>query len=417
MGSLAATDPEIARAIEHERQRQRYKIELIAAENYASAAVLEAQGSILTNKYAEGYPGRRYYGGCDNVDIVESLAIERAKVLFSADHANVQPHSGTQANLAAYFALLDSGDKVMAMDLAHGGHLSHGSPANISGRLYQFVHYGVDRETERLDYDALAKMAQEHQPKLIVAGASAYPRIIDFERFQEIADAVGALLMVDMAHIAGLVAVGLHPSPVPHAQVVTSTTHKTMRGPRAGFILCQHEWAARIDRAIFPGTQAGPLMHVVAAKAVAFLEAMQPQFALYQRAVVENARLMAQELAGAGLRIVSGGTDNHLLLVDLNSTGLTGKEAEEALDAVGITANKNAIPFDTKPPAITSGIRFGTPAVTSRGFGSAEIQQVAQLIVRILQEPHNEAVRHRVREEVRSLTERFPVPGITDDNQ
>lgn len=412
MRALWHTDPEIAQAIQREEERQQRGIELIASENYASPAVMAAQGSVLTNKYAEGYPGRRYYGGCENVDVVESLAIERAKALFGADHANVQPHSGTQANMAAYALLLEPGDTVMGMSLAHGGHLSHGSPVNFSGQLYRFVHYGVDRETELLDYDEIGKLARQHRPKVIVTGATAYPRIIDFERFAQVAAEVGAVLVVDMAHIAGLVATGLHPSPVPHAPVVTSTTHKTLRGPRGGFILCQQALAAGLDRALFPGIQGGPLMHVVAAKAVAFHEAMQPEFAIYQRAVLENARVLAEELKARGLRIVSGGTDNHLLLVDLTPVGLTGQKAEIALDRAGITVNKNAIPFDPRPPSVTSGLRLGSPAVTTRGFGPEEMRQVARLIVEVLEHPTSEASLLRVKEEMAALCLRFPVLGI-----
>lgn len=412
MSSLNESDPQIADAIEQEKQRQRLKINLIAAENYASTAVLEAQGSLLTNKYAEGYAGNRYYGGCDNVDLVETLAIHRAKSLFNAPHANVQPHSGAQANMAAYFALVETGDTVMAMSLAHGGHLSHGSRFNYSGRLYNFVAYGVDRSTELIDYDQAEKLATTHKPKLIVAGASSYPRTVDFGRFRQIADSVGAKLMVDMAHLAGLVAAGLHPSPVPYADVVTSTTHKTLRGPRGGFILCQSQWASKIDANVFPGTQGGPLMHVIAAKAVAFLEAMRPEFASYQQAVLQNARVLASELGNLGLRLVSGGTDNHLVLVDLTRAGITGNAAEKALDAAGITVNKNAIPFDPRPPQIASGIRLGTPAATSRGFGVREMQEVARLISRVLSNLGNEKVCEEVRQHVRDMCDRFPVPGL-----
>lgn len=412
MSMLRKCDPEIARAVELEEQRQKGSIELIAAENYASRAVLEAQGSVLTNKYAEGYPGHRYYGGCQNVDIVEDIAIQRAKALFGAEHANVQPHSGAQANMAAYLVLLKHGDTVMGMSLAHGGHLTHGSPVNFSGQFYCFVPYGVARETEVLDYDEIEKLARQCRPRLIVAGASAYPRILDFERFRRIADAVGAALMVDMAHLAGLVAAKLHPNPVPHSEVVTSTTHKTLRGPRGGFILSRASLAHSIDRAVFPGMQGGPLMHVIAAKAVCFGEAMQPEFVSYQRAVLENARVLAAELERQGLRIVSGGTDNHIVLVDLTPRGITGKAAEEALDAVGITVNKNAIPFDSRPPNTTSGLRLGSPAVTSRGFGVREIRQVASLIVRVLSHPGDNKVTQQVREEVQALCSRFPVPGI-----
>jgi len=412
MKALEKVDPEIAAAIRMEAERQRNNIELIASENYASQAVLEAQGSVLTNKYAEGLPKKRYYGGCEYVDIAETLAIQRAKAVYNAEHANVQPHSGAQANMAAYFALLEPGDTVMGMSLAHGGHLTHGSPVNFSGKLFHFVSYGVDPQTERIDYDEVERLAKEHRPKLIVAGATAYPRLIDFPRLRDIADQVGARLMVDMAHIAGLVAAELHPSPVPYADVVTSTTHKTLRGPRGGFILCPAALASTIDRAVFPGTQGGPLMHVIAAKAVAFNEAMQPEFREYQQAVVHNAQILAQELKQQGLRIVSGGTDNHLLLVDLTETGLSGKKAEEALDAVGITVNKNAIPFDKRPPMVTSGLRLGTPAVTTRGFGRAEMVQLGRLIATTLNHLGDEQVFSQVREEVQQMCSRFPCPGV-----
>jgi glycine hydroxymethyltransferase len=410
---LRDIDPEVAAAIEQDEQRQRFTINLIASENYASRAVLEAQGSVLTNKYAEGYPGKRYYGGCQNVDLAEKLAIERAKKLFNAEHANVQPHSGTQANMAAYFALLEYGDTVLAMSLPNGGHLTHGSKINFSGRFYKFVTYGVDKETETIDYDQVEKLALAHKPKLIVAGASSYPRIIDFKRFRQIADKIGAKLVVDMAHPAGLIAAGLHPSPVPYAEVVTSTTHKTLRGPRGGFILCQAKFASIIDSNLFPGVQGGPLMHVVAAKAVAFHEAMQPEFVSYQKAVLRNAKAMASELGRLGLRLVSGGTDTHLLLVDLSPIGITGRAAEKALDAVGITVNKNVIPFDLQPPQITSGIRLGTPAVTSRGFEDKEIKLVARLVVRVLSNLGNENINKEVRQQVNEICNKFPVPGIT----
>ena len=414
MSSLNDIDPRVAAAIEQDNQRQRLNINLIAAENYVSRAVLEAQGSLLTNKYAEGYPGNRYYGGCQNVDLVEALAIERAKKLFSADHANVQPHSGAQANMAAYFALLEQGDTVLAMSLAHGGHLSHGSAFNFSGKLYKFVTYGVDRETEIIDYNQLEKITLEHRPKLIVAGASSYPRIIDFARFRQIAAMVDAKLMVDMAHLAGLVAAGVHPSPVPYADIVTSTTHKTLRGPRGGFILCQSQWSSKIDNNVFPGMQGGPLMHIIAAKAVAFLEAMQPEFASYQRAVLQNAKALASELNNLGLRPVTGGTDTHLVLVDLSNMGITGNAAEKALDAAGITVNKNSIPFDPRPPQIASGIRLGTPAVTTRGFGVKEMEQVARLIVRVLSNPGNERVYDEIQHQADEMCRKFPVPGLTD---
>ncbi len=412
MDSLKDIDPIVAAVIERDNERQRLKINLIAAENYASRAVLEAQGSMLTNKYAEGYPGHRYYGGCQNVDAVESLAIERAKELFGADHANVQPHSGAQANMATYFALLEHGDTVLAMSLAHGGHLSHGSGFNFSGKLYKFVTYGVDRETEIIDYDVVEKIAMMHRPKLIVAGASSYPRVIDFGRFRHIADQVGAKLMVDMAHLAGLVAANVHPSPVPHADIVTSTTHKTMRGPRGGLILCQAEWSSKINSSVFPGIQGGPLMHVIAAKAVAFHEAMQPEFASYQQAVLQNAKALASELNNLGFRLVTGGTDNHLALVDLSQIGVTGSTAEKALDAAGITVNKNAIPFDPHPPQIASGIRLGTPAVTSRGFGAKEMELIAQSIVKVLSNVGNEEVYSEVHEQVSEMCREFPVPGL-----
>lgn len=410
---LRDIDPEVAAAIEQDEQRQRFTINLIASENYASRAVLEAQGSVFTNKYAEGYPGKRYYGGCQNVDLAEELAIERAKKLFKAEHANVQPHSGAQANMAAYFALLEYGDTVLAMSLPNGGHLTHGSKINFSGRFYNFITYGVDKETETIDYDQVEKLALTHKPKLIVAGASSYPRIIDFKRFRRIADKIGAKLVVDMAHLAGLIAADVHPSPVPYAEVVTSTTHKTLRGPRGGFILCQAKFASIIDSNVFPGVQGGPLMHVIAAKAVAFHEAMQPEFVSYQKAVLRNAKAMASELGSLGLRLVSGGTDTHLLLVDLSPIGITGRVAEKALDAVGITVNKNVIPFDPRPPQITSGIRLGTPAVTSRGFKDKEIKLIAHLIVRVLSNPGNEKIHEEVHQQVNEICNRFPVPGIT----
>jgi glycine hydroxymethyltransferase len=412
MDAIGKSDPEVWEAIRREQERQRQHIELIASENYASKAVLEAQGSVLTDKYAEGYPKHRYYGGCQEVDVVEELAKERAERLFGAEHANVQPHSGAQANMAAYFTLIDYGDSVMASRLDHGGHLTHGSAVNFSGRLYHFIPYGVSRETERLDYDEIERLAREHRPKLIIAGASAYPRIIDFKRFGEIADLIGARLLVDMAHIAGLVAVGLHPSPVPYSDIVTSTTHKTLRGPRGGFALSKMEFASRLDQAVFPETQGGPLMHAIAAKAVAFGEAMKPEFLSYQRAVVENARLLASELQKGGLRIVSGGTDTHLLLVDLSNTGITGKQAEDVLDSVGITVNKNAIPFDTSSPQVSRGIRLGTPAVTTRGFGPEEMRRIARLIVKMLANIDNEKIHNEVRQEVADISNRFPVPGL-----
>jgi glycine hydroxymethyltransferase len=407
---LEASDIGIARLIENETARQRNQLVLIAAENYASLAVLEAQGSLLTNKYAEGYPGHRYYGGCREVDEVEILAIERAKRLFGAEHANVQPHSGTQANMAAYLTLLKPGDTVMAMSLSHGGHLSHGSQVNFSSQWYHFIHYGVDRETELIDYQEVARLAQEHRPRLIIAGASSYPRKIDFKRFREIAEEVGAELMVDMAHIAGLVAAGYHPSPVSEAAVITSSTHKTLRGPRGGFILSRHELARKIDEAVFPGTQGGPLMHVIAAKAVAFHEAMHPEFREYQQCILNNAWELAQELQKFGFRLVTGGTENHLILVDLRGLGITGKMAEIILESVGISVNRNAIPFDPLPPQLTSGIRLGTPAVTTRGLGADEMKQIAWSIYQVLSQPDDEKVRQKVRQEVAEISARFPVP-------
>ena len=412
MSFISETDPETARILDLEWKRQRETINLIASENHASPAVLAVQGSTLTDKYAEGYPGRRYYGGCENVDLLEKLAIARARELFAADHANVQPHSGAQANMAVYFALLDYSDTVMGMPLVDGGHLTHGAPVNFSGKSYRFVGYGVDRETERIDYAALERLAHEHRPRLIVAGASAYPRVIDFERFRHIADRVGAKLMVDMAHIAGLVAVGLHPSPVPYADVVTSTMHKTMRGPRSGFILCRGELASAIDAAVFPEMQGGPMMHVIGAKAVAFFEAMQPQFTDYQRAILDNARALAAELRQLGWRLVSGGTDNHLVLVDLTATGVTGKQAEEVLGKAGIVVNRDPIPFDLRPPRITSGIRLGTPAATTRGLGPDEMKRIAALMTRVMADVGSTEVQNAVAEEVRQMCTRFPVPGV-----
>jgi glycine hydroxymethyltransferase len=411
---LSRTDPEIFKAIDCEAKRQKEIVNLIASENYTSRAVLEAQGSFLTYKYAEGYPGRRYYRGCDNMDAIEALAIKRAKELYKADHANVQPHSGSQANMAAYFALMEYGDTVMAMDLAHGGHLTHGSPITFSGRTYNFIHYHVNRETERIDFPEVEKLAKRHKPKVIVSGYTAYPRIIDFERFRRIADAVGAKLMVDMAHIAGLVAAGLHPTPVPYADVVTTTTHKTLRGTSGGLILCKAAYAGAIDAAVFPEAQGKPLMHVVAAKAVALHEAMQPGFYAYQKAILDNAQALAVELQKQGLRLVSGGTDNHLVLVDLTATGVTGSQAAKALDTAGIVCNKNVIPFDTRPPAVTSGIRLGTPAVTTRGFGKEEMKQIAALIVKVISHHDDKKVLEEVRQEVAQLCRRFPVPGIDD---
>jgi glycine hydroxymethyltransferase len=407
--ALADVDPDIARAIDEERHRQADGLELIASENFVSAAVLEAAGSVLTNKYAEGYPGRRYYGGCEVVDVVESLAIARAKALFGADHANVQPHSGAQANMSVYLGLLQPGDTVLGMNLAHGGHLTHGHPLNFSGKLYSIVPYGVRRDDERIDYAEMERLAREHRPKLIIAGASAYPRHIDYARIAAAAREVGALMMVDMAHVAGLVAVGLHPNPVPHADVVTSTTHKTLRGPRSGLILCREAHAKDIDRGLFPGVQGGPLMHIIAAKAVCFKEAAEPAFAEYQRQILANATRLAQSLAAHGFRVVSGGTDNHMMLVDVFSKGVTGKAAETALGKAGITVNKNAIPFDQNPPMVASGIRVGTPAVTTRGMGEAEMDVIGGLIARVLAAPDEERVLSMVRTEVDSMCRRFPL--------
>ena len=412
MTSLTERDPEIAQAIQQEDRRQRDFIVLIASENYASSAVLEAQSGVMNNKYAEGYPGRRYYAGCENVDVVERLALQRVKQLFNAEHANVQPHSGAQANMAAYFAVLETGDRVMGMQLDHGGHLTHGASVNFSGKLYDFLPYGVDRETERIDYDEVERLAKQHMPKLIVAGCSAYPRTLDFARFRAIADHVGALLMVDMAHIAGLVAGGAHPSPLPHAQIVTSTTQKSLRGPRGGFILATEDLAKKIDFAVFPFLQGGPFMHTIAAKAVCFGEALTPGFAKYAEQVVANSQVMAREISEGGLRLVSGGTDNHLMLVDLTPIGITGKDADAALETVGIIANKNAIPCDPKPPRVTSGIRLGTPAITSRGFDEAAVRQVSRLVVEVLNSIGDEKVQKRVAEEVKDLTSKFPVPGL-----
>ncbi len=406
---LAAVDPEIYRVLADERARQGSGLELIASENFVSPAVLAATGSVLTNKYAEGYPGRRYYGGCQFVDVAEQLAIDRAKALFGAEHANVQPHSGTSANTAVYFGFLKPGDKLMGMDLAAGGHLTHGHRLSYSGRDFQVVSYGVDRETEALDYDEIERLAVAERPRLIICGASAYSRTIDFARFREIADRAGALLMADIAHIAGLVVAGLHPSPVPHCDFVTSTTHKTLRGPRAGLVLCKAEHAKALDRAVFPGLQGGPLMHVIAAKAVAFKEAQGEDFQRYQRRIVANAARLAGRLAGRGLRIVSGGTDNHVFLVDVAAGGLTGKVAEEALGAADITVNKNTIPYDSNPPMVASGIRIGTPALTTRGMDEAEMDEVGDLIADVLDAPEDAAVQGAARERVHALTARFPL--------
>jgi glycine hydroxymethyltransferase len=411
--ALEKNDPEVCSAIRREAERQVRNLEFIASENHASKAVLEAAGTVLTDKYAEGYPKKRYYGGCEAVDMAEDIARERVMKLYKAEHANVQPHSGAQANMASYFTLLSPKDTVLAMSLAHGGHLTHGSQVNFSGKLYNFISYGVSPETECIDYDAVEKLAKEHRPKLIVAGASAYPRTIDFNRFRQIADLVDAKFMVDMAHIAGLVAAGVHPSPVPYSTIVTSTTHKTLRGPRGGFILCKQELAPKIDSAVFPGMQGGPLMHIIAAKAVCFGEALKPDFIAYQKAIVENAKAMAEEFKKGGLRLVSGGTDNHLMLVDLTPISITGKEAEEALDSVRITVNRNAIPFDTKPPRVASGIRIGTPAVTSRGLNTPEVRKVAKLIIRVLTNIGNESIYKEVRDTVDDITSRFPVPGLS----
>lgn len=408
---LSEVDPEIAQAISNEEQRQHDKLVLIASENYVSKAVLEAQGSVLTNKYAEGYPGKRYYGGCEYVDVAEQLAIDRAKELYGAEHANVQPHSGAQANMAAYFAVLQPGDTYMALDLAHGGHLTHGSPVNFSSKLYNVAHYGVDPSDERLNYDKIHEQAKEVRPKLIVTGATVYPRFIDFERMRRISDDVGALLMVDMAHIAGLVAGGAHPSPVPHAQIVTTTTHKTLRGPRAGMILCTAELAQRIDRAVFPGIQGGPLMHIIAAKAVCLKEAMAPMFAEYQNQIVRNAKRLAEGLASKGFRLVAGGTDNHLMLVDLTPKGLTGKTAQEALDEVGIVVNKNMIPFDKEKPMVTSGIRIGTPAITTRGMQESEMDIIAELISLALSNIGDDSVKNEVVRRIKDICDAFPIYG------
>jgi len=410
MSQLEIVDPEIARVIRDEEKRQQGKLELIASENFVSRAVLEAQGSILTNKYAEGYPGRRYYGGCEFVDIAERLAQERACRLFHAEYANVQPHSGSQANMAVYFAVLQPGDTILGMNLRHGGHLTHGSPASFSGKFFKVVSYGVKRDTETIDYEQVADLAREHRPRMIIAGASAYPRIIDFARFREIAETIGAYLTVDMAHIAGMVAAGIHPNPLPHADFVTSTTHKTLRGPRGGLILSHARYAKVLDSQIFPGIQGGPLMHVIAAKAVAFQEALQPAFHEYQRRTVENSQRLAAELIRLGYRLVSGGTDNHLMLVDLALQGLTGKAAEEALDRGGITVNKNTIPYDPQKPSITSGIRLGTQAVTTRGMGPDDMAKVAQFIHRGLQAAGNEAVLAALKAEVSAFCASFPLP-------
>ena len=408
--NLKTVDPEIQKAIDQELSRQRGKLEMIASENIVSTAVMQAQGSILTNKYAEGYPGKRYYGGCEYVDIVEQLAIDRAKKLFGAEYANVQPHSGAQANTAVYFALLQPGDTILGMNLTDGGHLTHGSPVNISGKYFKIIPYGVDKETERIDYDELERLAKEHQPKLIVGGASAYSRIIDFERMAQIAKSVGAYFMVDMAHIAGLVAAGLHPSPVPYADVVTTTTHKTLRGPRGGLILCRDaEFGKQFNKAIFPGIQGGPLMHVVAAKAVAFKEALSDEFKVYQQQVLDNAKALADELVKKGFRIVSGGTDNHLMLVDLRSKNITGKEAQFLLDEIGITANRNTIPFEPLSPFVTSGIRLGTPALTTRELKEEDIREVADIIADVIENREDSAVIEAAKAKVQAICKKFPL--------
>lgn len=407
MKHLAQQDEQVFKSIQEELGRQRSKIELIASENFVSEAVMEAQGSVLTNKYAEGYPGRRYYGGCEHVDVVEDLARDRAKEIFGAEHVNVQPHSGAQANMAVYFTVLEQGDTVLGMNLSHGGHLTHGSPVNFSGVQYNFVEYGVDKETHRIDYEDVLEKARTSKPKLIVAGASAYPREIDFKRFREIADEVGAMLMVDMAHIAGLVAAGLHQNPVPFADFVTTTTHKTLRGPRGGMILCKEEYAKKIDKSIFPGIQGGPLMHVIAAKAVAFGEALQDDFKTYAGNIISNAKKLAEALKAEGIDLVSQGTDNHLLLVDLRSLGLTGKVAEKVLDEVGITVNKNTIPFDPESPFVTSGIRIGTAAVTSRGFGEKEMKEIASIIAFTLKNHEDEGKLQEAAQRVEALTGTF----------
>jgi glycine hydroxymethyltransferase len=411
MDVLKAADPEIWQAIDGERRRQQEGLEMIASENYTSPAVMAAQGSVLTNKYAEGYPGRRYYGGCEFVDIAERLAIDRVGKLFGAERANVQPHSGAQANMAVYFACLEPGDTILAMDLAHGGHLTHGMKLNFSGKLYKVAGYGVRKEDERIDFDQVARLAREHKPRLVVAGASAYPREIDFAAFRQICDETRALFMVDMAHIAGLVAADQHGSPVPFADFVTSTTHKTLRGPRGGFVLCRQDWGQKINQSVFPGMQGGPLMHVIAAKAVGFGEALRPEFKSYAAQVVANARALAHGLQQLGFRLVSGGTDNHMLLVDVASRGLTGKLAEEALDAAGITVNKNKIPFDPRPPLDPSGIRIGTPALTTRGMREPEMRAIAAYIGEVLADPEASAVKERVRSKVRDLGRQFPAPA------
>ena len=412
MSVLANEDPDVARALELEDQRQRDCIVLIASENYASKAVLEPGSSVISNKYAEGYPGRRYYGGCEHSDTVESLAIDRVKELFGAEHANVQPHSGAQANMAAYFAVLEPGDTVLGMQLDHGGHLTHGASVNFSGKLYNFVPYGLDKDTETIDYDEVERQAKEHKPKLIVAGCSAYPRILDFPRFRAIADSVGALLMVDMAHIAGLIAGGAHPSPFPYANIVTSTTQKSLRGPRGGFILCDQDLARKVDFAVFPFSQGGPLMQAIAGKAVCFGQALKPDFSKYAHQLVSNCKTLAADLSDAGIRLVSGGTENHMVLVDVTPLGITGQQAERALEDVGIIANKNAIPFDPQPPRVTSGLRLGTPAITSRGMKEPEVKKVAAMLIKVLSDLENVEAHAKVAAEVKALTSQFNVPGI-----
>jgi glycine hydroxymethyltransferase len=407
MSHLKKVDPEIFEAIENEENRQKYTIELIASENFVSPEVLEAQGSVLTNKYAEGYPGKKYYGGCKYIDVIENLAIERAKKIFKADHANVQPHSGSQANMAVYFSVLEVGDTILAMNLSHGGHLTHGSPVNFSGRFFQIVPYGVDKDSGRIDYDNLRDLAIKNKPKLIIAGASAYPREIDFSAFRSIADEVGAYLMADIAHIAGLIVAGLHQSAVPYCHFVTTTTHKTLRGPRGGLILCKEAYARAIDKTIFPGIQGGPLMHVIAAKAVCFKQAMTPEFKNYQKQIIKNAKALADKLIELDYHLVSGGTDNHLMLVDLRNKGITGKQAEKALEEAGITVNKNTVPFDPEKPMVTSGIRIGTPAVTTRGMKEEDMGMIAKMINRVLKDTENQQIKEEVRKEVESFCERF----------
>ena len=409
MSILSQFDPQVAEAIRHETERQEYNLELIASENFVSEAVMEAQGCIMTNKYAEGYPGKRYYGGCHHVDVVEQLAIDRAKELFGAEHANVQPHSGSQANMAVYFAACKPGDTILGMNLSHGGHLTHGSPVNFSGKLFNIVPYGVSPESQTIDYAEVERLAEQHRPKMIVVGASAYPRIIDFPAFRTIADKVGAVVMVDMAHFAGLVAAGLHPSPIPYAEYVTTTTHKTLRGPRGGMILCREEFAKNLNSQIFPGIQGGPLMHVIAAKAVAFKEALQPEFKVYQQQIVKNAKALSEALMRKGFRLTSGGTDNHLMLIDFSGTEITGKAAEEALDKAGITVNKNTVPFETRSPFVTSGIRVGTPACTSHGLKEPEMELVAGFIADVIANMNDETKLAAVKGEINALMRRFPL--------